>query len=309
MERKDDIIFNVENEFAVPAANAQNRPITTIVVDGSTAIDALDWYDARLSFDFSLQLLANGGNTPNAQQGIVNGAHTFVRGMRVIIDGTTVYNNTNADLSTRVKNLIDYSKPFVDNMGGSQMYYPDTSETTVVAENSGFAARRALLGTAANFTNVELPLNRCSFFRVFKEQLMPNCRVELRITFNDDANIVWKGAGADCRIIIRNVKIVAPRLSLNEKGQKAQKEYFKPRKRTYLRERIVSRTTEEQDGTFLISTGMNKPRHVFVWMTNQDKLNAQGQNQYLFNTFSIAANNANIVRGHLEAGDGIMFLP
>ena len=106
LERKDDIMFNVENEFAVPDANAQNGPIVTVVIDRSTAIDALDLYDARLSFDFSLQLLANGGNMPNAQQGIVNGAHTFVRGTRVIIDGTTVYNNANGVLQATKMDLF-----------------------------------------------------------------------------------------------------------------------------------------------------------------------------------------------------------
>ena len=62
--------------------------------------------------------------------------------------------------------------------------------------NKGFAARKALLGTSAE-VNCEIPLNRYSLFEALKDKLRPNTKIDLRIEFNDDKNLIWRQGAAD----------------------------------------------------------------------------------------------------------------
>jgi len=62
---------------------------------------------------------------------------------------------------------------------------------------SGFAARHTLLVDNAE-VNAEIPLNRYGFFGRLHNELLPNSKIELKITFESDANLVWRTGGADC---------------------------------------------------------------------------------------------------------------
>ena len=55
--------------------------------------------------------------------------------------------------------------------------------------------------------------------------------------------------------------------------------YLKPHKWTYLREMVErSQSLRLQTGTFKITSGINKPRHVFTYILNDARLNNQTQN-------------------------------
>ena len=57
--------------------------------------------------------------------------------------------------------------------------------------------------------------------------------------------------------------------------------YLDTRKWTYLREMVqASNSSQLQTGNFRISTGMNKPRHVFVFIISDASDNAQTQNKF-----------------------------
>ena len=65
--------------------------------------------------------------------------------------------------------------------------------------------------------------------------------------------------------------------------------YFMNKKWSYLREQIYSDdSTQQASGNYRITTGINKPRHVFVFIINEANDNSQTANKFLYNTFSPA---------------------
>lgn len=80
--------------------------------------------------------------------------------------------------------------------------------------------------------------------------------------------------------------------------------YLDTRKWTYLRE-LVERgnSTQQQTANFRISTAINKPRHVFVFIINDANIESQTSNKFLYNTFNVADNKA-LNSCHLEVGNG-----
>ena len=49
--------------------------------------------------------------------------------------------------------------------------------------------------------NVEIPLNRYSFFEALRDQILPNMKVELSIDLESDGDVIWQGAD-DCRVVL-----------------------------------------------------------------------------------------------------------
>ena len=176
--------------------------------------------------------------------------------------------------------------------------------------NKGFAARKALLGVSAE-VNCEIPLNRYSFFESLEDKLLPNTKIDLSIEFDDDKNLIWRKGAADAegisyRLIIRRLQLFVPRLIFNSEGQKLYIEnYLKPYKWTYLKETVfTSNITDQSSGHFRLTNGISKPRHVFVFIINNDNIKNQLQNSFLYNTVSISTNPITLTRCYLEVGNG-----
>ena len=53
-----------------------------------------------------------------------------------------------------------------------------------------------LLGASAE-VNCEIPLNRYSFFEELKDKLLPNMKIYLKIEFDNDKNLIWRGDRAN----------------------------------------------------------------------------------------------------------------
>ena len=177
--------------------------------------------------------------------------------------------------------------------------------------NKGFAARKTLLGASAE-VNCEIPLNRYSFFEELQDKLLPNMKIDLNIEFDDDKNLIWRGdqqadaAGTSYRLIIRRLQLFVPRLVFNSEGQKLYMEnYLKPYKWTYLKETVFTNNASTQNsGHFRITSGISKPRHVFVFFINNANINNQLENPFLYNTFNVSTNPRILTRCHLEVGNG-----
>ena len=59
-----------------------------VVVDNSGEVTPFDWYNARISLDFKVVLLANGGNIAVADHnGIVNGSYSFLKHFDIKLNG------------------------------------------------------------------------------------------------------------------------------------------------------------------------------------------------------------------------------
>ena len=176
--------------------------------------------------------------------------------------------------------------------------------------NKGFAARKELLGASAE-VNCEIPLNKYSFSEELQDKLLPNMKIDLDIEFEDDKNLIWRRGAADAagtsyRLIITRLQLFVPRMVFNSEGQKLFLEnYLKPYKWTYLKETVYTNNpTTQSSGHFRTTIGVPKPRHVFVFFINNENINNQLQNSFLYNTFSISTDPRTLTRCHLEVGNG-----
>ena len=140
---------------------------------------------------------------------------------------------------------------------------------------------KALLGTSST-VNTEIPVNRCSFFEMLEDELLPNTRVEMNFEIESDGNLIWQ-AGANCSVVITRMQLYVPRITFNSEGQSSyMSQYLKNHKWTYLRENIErSNSSRQRAGHFRISTGISKPRHVFVFIINDANIDAQTENPFL----------------------------
>jgi len=104
--------------------------------------------------------------------------------------GKIIYDTDNLHLVTFVKNLLEYSDDYSRSVAKSFFWYSDTAATEVDAENTGFAARRALTSNRKQ-VNVKIPLNRYSFFEELEARILPPMQVTFEIELNADAELIF----------------------------------------------------------------------------------------------------------------------
>ena len=323
VERYEDVIFDLETALNTTVANNahQKKDGYRFVVDNSGEVTPFHWYNARISLDFKVVLLANGGNIAVADHnGIVNGSYSFLKHFDIKLNGKQVYDCNNANHAVNIKNLLDYSPAYANKTASNEFFFLDTSrnaeerEFEVSGTNQlakrraayikGFALRKALLGTLST-VNTEIQLNRYSFFEMLEDELLLNTRFEMNFEIESDGNLIWQ-AGADCRVVITRMQLYVPRITFNSEGQSSyMSQYLKNHKWTYLRENIErSNSSQQRAGHFRISSGISKPRHVFVFIINDANIDAQTANPFLYNTFSVSTDPRTLSNCHLEVGNG-----
>ena len=87
-----------------------------------------DWYNARLSVDFKVNLLANGGDIASADHnGIVNGSNSFIQKLSILANGREVYSCNYANHCVNIKNLLEYNPSYAESVATNEFYFPDTS--------------------------------------------------------------------------------------------------------------------------------------------------------------------------------------
>ena len=282
------------------------------VANNSGEIAPFDRYAARFVVDFKVNKLADGANIAvDDHNGIVNGIHSLIRGLTVKTNGIQVYDCQQVNHSVHIKNLLEYSPSYAENTATNELFYLDTSrhaeERVAQANyNKGFAVRKGILGVSAT-VNIKIPLNRYSFFEALRDQLLPNMKVELSIDLESDGNVIWQGAD-DCRVIILKFQLWVPKKIFNSIGTSLYtSQYLKPHNWTYDREMVErSKSTRQQTGMFQITSGINRPRHVFIWFLNDASDNDQTANPFLYNTFNVE-NNRTLLTCHLEVGNGVNY--
>ena len=84
------------------------------LVDNSGEVTPFDWYNSRISLDFKVNLLANGGNIAAADHNrIVNGSYLFLKHFDTKLNGKKVYDCNDANHAVNIKNLLEYSPPML----------------------------------------------------------------------------------------------------------------------------------------------------------------------------------------------------
>ena len=312
IERYEDMVFELETPLNTVVGNArsQKKDNYRFVVDNSGEVTPFDWYNARLSISFKVNKLADGGNIAgNDHNGIVNNIHSFIKNFDIKLNGKKVYDCNDANHSVNIKSLLEYSPVYAQSTATNEFFHLDTSRSAEerpaqALYNKGFAERKLLLG-ASNTVSRELPLNRYSFFEVLDRNMLPSGRMELNIEFESDANLIWQGAD-NCRVILTKLQLIVPRITFNSEGQSIyMSKFLKPYKWMYLRENIErSNSTTQRSGHFKISSGISKPRHVFVFIINDASIDSQTSNPFLYNTFSVSTDPRTLINCHLEVANG-----
>ena len=338
LERYEDVVFELENQLNIREVNTQhqNRDGLKFVADNSGETTPFDWYNARLSVDFKVNKLADAtAIAVNDNIGTVNGSNSLIKKIQVRAEGREVYDCDYANHCVNIKNLLEYNPSYAKSVGTNEYYFLDTSrspqsikytrrnvrdaggaqDTSVIDTentnyNKGFAARKALLGTSAK-VNCEIPLNRYSFFEELQDRLLPNVRIEIQIEMDNDKNLIWRTGAADAagstyRLVVTRLQLFVPRMIFNAEGQKLYLEnYLKPHKWTYLTETTYNQNMGTQHtGTFRLTNGIPKPRHVFIFFINNASLDDQRYNPFLYNTFSVSTDPRTLNDCYLEVGNG-----
>ena len=336
LERYEDVVFDLEQALATPANNAhQTKTGHRFVADNTGEATPYDWYNARFSVDFKVQLLdGTDFNNNNAQSGIVNGSNSLIEKLSILANGRDVYSCNYANHVVNIKNLLEYNPSYAKSVATNEFYYLDTTRSANKNRyterqvqhgandagnawearnfldgdntnyNKGFAIRRTLIGNSATIS-CDIPLNRYSFFESLEDKLLPNTKIELNIELELDNNLIWRTGGNDCRVVLTRFQLFVPKLTFNSEGQKLYMEnYLKPYKWVYLNEVVErSNNSQQQTGHFRITNAISKPRHVFVFGINTANISSQTANPFLYNTFNLP-NTANISRCYLEVGNG-----
>ena len=83
LERYEDVIFDLEQliNTADPANNAAQvrAPNLKFIADNMGEGTPFDWYNARMSMDFKVTLLARGNLAAEDHNGIVNGSNSSIK--------------------------------------------------------------------------------------------------------------------------------------------------------------------------------------------------------------------------------------
>ena len=312
VERYEDMVFELETPLNTVVGNArsQKKDNYRFVVDNSGEVTPFDWYNARLGISFKVNKLADGANIAgNDHNGIVNSIHSFIKNFDIKLNGKKVYDCNDANHCVNIKSLLEYSPVYAQSTATNEFFHIDTSRSAEerpaqALYNIGFAERKLLLG-ASNTVTRELPLNRYSFFEALDRNMLPSGRMELNIEFESDANLIWQGAD-NCRVILTKLQLIVPRITFNSEGQSIyMSKFLKPYKWMYLRENIErSNSTTQRSGHFKISSGISKPRHVFVFIINDASIDSQTSNPFLYNTFSVSTDPRSLINCHLEVANG-----
>ena len=311
IERLEDVIFELETPLntVVVLNRSQKKDGYRFVVDNSGEVTPFDWFNARIGVSFKVNKMDNTNIAGEDHNGIVNSIHSLIKNFDIKLNGKKVYDCNDANHSVNIKNLLEYSPSYASSTGTNEFYYLDTfraaeERPAQAAYNKGYASRKLLLGTSSIVTR-ELPLNRYSLFEALERNLLPSGRLELNIEIESDANLIWQAAD-DCRVVLTKLQLIVPRITFNSEGQSLYvSKYLKPYKWVYLRENIErSNSTSQRAGHFKISSGISRPRHVFVFIINDADIDSQTSNPFLYNTFNVSTDPRTLQNCHLEVGNG-----
>ena len=109
------------------------------------------------------------------------------------------------------------------------------------------------------------------------------------LTLENDNNIIFKNAAApNSKVILTKLRLWLPKIIFNEESLEIYlKDYLKPKKWFYLKEHHEIKQSGATNDSFRISTGIRKPRHVFIWAVPSLAYNNQGANIFTFGISNI----------------------
>ena len=117
----------------------------------------------------------------------------------------------------------------------------------------------------------------------------------------NEHDIIFRNAGApNSKVLITKFRLWCPKLIFNGAGMK---QYLG----NILREHQEIFQTAAVSSFFRLSTGIGRPRHVFLWVNHTASYNNQERNIFTFKTFSIGANTRYFSKAQLEVNNSIYY--
>ena len=298
------------------------------IIDNTAEINPIDWYNAFFEVEFKLVKLAdNTANFAAADMCTMNNGLSLIKEIRVLSEGESVYNNNiSANEGANLLTLLNYTKSYADSIGSDQFFYIDTNaaaesskftkrtvthrrnanntgdeagemlDDVVANYNEGFAKRKEL--TDGGLTrNISIPLNLYSYFSSFKRNIHPNLKINIEIRLEQDANLIFRNAAENGKIIVSKLRLWCPKLIFNAEGLNLYRsDYMKPKKWSYLAEYFYkfTRAGDNRGDMVRLVTSIRKPRHVFIWTVPEASYAVQTANIFVFDTNSIANQNPTV---------------
>ena len=94
-----------------------------------------DWYNARFSVDFKVQLLTGDDfNNNNPQSGIVNGSSSLIEKLSILANGRDVYSCNFANHIVNLKNLLEYNPSYAESVATNEFFYLDKTRNAHATE-------------------------------------------------------------------------------------------------------------------------------------------------------------------------------
>ena len=126
--------------------------------------------------------------------------------------GKIVYDTNNLHKVTFVKNLLEYSDDYGRSVAKNSLWYLDTTETSVIADNAEFGARHALI-TDNKDVNVIIPLNRYGFFEELENRMLVPMQLQFSIQLQNDNELIYMNAGVNAgRVVVNRFLLWVPKL-------------------------------------------------------------------------------------------------
>ena len=183
---------------------------------------------------FKLDVKADGADNADERTTVINGSHSLINHLVIKSAGKIIYDTDNLHLVTFAKNLLEYSDDYARSVAKNSLWYLDTDDTSDDT-NTGLEARR-LLTASRKLVNVNIPLNRYSFFEELEGRMLPPMQLNFEIDLNTDVEVLY-GAVNTLRLTIDRFYLWVPRIEPKDAlMSKFISDFQKPSKWKYLRE-------------------------------------------------------------------------
>ena len=156
--------------------------------------------------------------------------------------------------------------------------------------------------------NISIPLNLYSYFAAFKNNLHPNLKATILLTLENDNNIIFKHANAPpSKVIITKLRLWVPKIIFNDASLATYlSDYQKPKTWTYQKEHHEIKQSGATNDAFRISSGIRRPRHVFIWAVPTLAYNNQGANIFTFGLNRVGGDQG-FARAQMEINNSIYY--
>ena len=321
LQRNELVRYQLDDVIRLPG-NAQHQTKNGYKFTINDRSSFYDWYNAYFEVQFQLQRLANGnGYTDAARTTVINGSHSLIKHLMIKSAGKIVYDTDNLHNVTFIKNLLEYSDDFSRSVAKNSFWYLDTDDTTANT-NVGFEARKVLTKAARDDQaaaggkniNVNIPLNRWSFFEELNDKMLVPMQLQFNIELNSDAELVHRAhdaVGGAGRIVVNRFVLWVPRLTPRDSMyDKFVSSFLKETEWKYMREMYNVSAPTNTSGFFQISSSIDNVKHIFVYLKNSyrddDGVRQAENSPYTMNTFSLPGG-ASLNNCRLEYGNGVFY--